>query len=204
MKRSRINPRQAAVAVGAVTAGVLGPASGASANNWFGTPTQFVQQPPGPFCLGSGVADNRTHTIYYESLEPAMVAAMDAQRGYMDNYLVVKSQKVTTLDSITDVRAYDYNVSTACGLNWHGSGGTATALARCISSNSAGECERHDLLMDTSSYGIHPDFARHLTCHEIGHTIGLMHAENGGCMTQGGTFPVSYSSHDKGHFNAVN
>lgn len=109
-------------------------------------------------------------------------------------------------DGNTDVVYFDADYATYCGFSWHGSGGGVVGLAECVSL-SGSACQRFDLRFDTSWTDTQSDdWRRALSCHETGHSMGLLHRDNAGteigCMPATLDLVVNYSSHDISHINA--
>ncbi len=196
--------RGAAVAASASVGLLVTPELAGSSN--FESLPGFVPNPDA-FCVGTGRADSKTHTFYYENVEPVMVTALNAHRSYMDGsaQVAVKTQLLASGNSATDAYIRDQNYTNQCFRAWHGaSGGYIIGLRQCIAINGAGECERSDIRFDTSFYpGRSAEEIRSLACHEVGHSLGLMHrAEQ--CMTETANSAIIYSDHDKAHLNTIN
>ena len=134
------------------------------------------------------VADNLEQTVYYDNLTPEMAAAttaaLDSQYAPLDtdvNYL-------SNVNQFTDVVVYDQFYSNGydsfCGKDWYQSKGNGyvVGLVTCVSLNSVGECEKHELRYNNNYTSTRNDTERRNTaCHEMGHTFGLLHSPNG-CM----------------------
>lgn len=154
-------------------------------------------------CTGN-VADNRTHVIAYSSLQAIMQDAMNWSR--VNNYdpTDINTQNETTISATTDVVAQDLDYAGSwCGGVWCCETGPNTGwvgYASCQAPNSANECERWDVYFDT-------DFTmpatvtqrRGLACHELSHTVGLLHI--GGWCTADPPANTSLSDHDRAHIN---
>lgn len=133
-----------------------------------------------------------------------MVTALDEHRTYLPTFTAITTQMVSPA-ATTDAYIRDQDYTTYCGLTWDspsipGLEGTI-GLNTCVALNSAGECERSDVRFDTSTYAaLGPTGRRSLACHEIGHSLGLMHRQEQ-CMGEGASALTltAYSQHDKDH-----
>ena len=92
--------RGAAVAASASVGLLVTPELAGSSN--FESLPGFVPNPDA-FCVGTGRADSKTHTFYYENVEPVMVTALNAHRSYMDGsaQVAVKTQLLASGNSAT-------------------------------------------------------------------------------------------------------
>lgn len=194
--------RRRALLAGAASLGVLAGSSltdSADANTLQGVPGIVFNG-----CAGVGRADNKTHSFYYENVDPFMVTHLNNHRAYMDAQTAMTTTG-SSGGSLTDAYVRDQNYTDFCGLNWHNptTGTGVLGYSVCIALNAQGECERSDIRFDTSLY---PQYTTHqkqsLACHEVGHSIGLDHEGlNRNCMQQGsvGLQATVYTTHDKNH-----
>ena len=89
--------------------------------------------------------------------------------------------------------------------NWAGNYGPSSLHGRwdCAYTNSAGECESGDLLLNRESLdGEGQNAKNHTACHENGHSIALDHElddTRASCTHQGLDEPWWFSDHDKNH-----
>lgn len=157
------------------------------------------------------VADNATHGFYYGNLTGKVADAVTHSRLNNLNPTDIDTVREYTVDDATDVKVYDaYYDSGYCGMasysastldGWIG-------VTTCDSLNSAGECEQHAVRFDLDFSETHSTTKmQELACHELGHTVGLLHFPPGSteptCMVQ--WFPKpndDYSSTERGEINA--
>lgn len=110
-------------------------------------------------------------------------------------------------DTNTDVVYIDADYATTCGFDWHPDDAAdpdtnfVAGMAECRTL-SGSKCQRFDVRFDTSfTNTINANYAATFACHETGHTLGLLH-RNEGCMPA--IVPTNahfYSTHDIGHIN---
>lgn len=183
------------ILVGASAGAVSAPIQGAGASNWAGASGQTG-------CTSLNSADNKTHTIYYSSLDSSQATEVDDFRNYLRNNTAVTDQTVSVPDSTTDAVLYDEDYTTYCGYGWDGTFGIL-GLTTCVSINTAYECEKHEVRFDTSDYSALGSTGReHNACHELGHSLGLTHSgESSSCMMPGQYSVTTYTNHDKAHLS---
>lgn len=139
-------------------------------------------------------ADNGEHTFYYA--EPGNQTYRDAMNHsfhHLDNGTKMTTKKVDP-SSVTDVWYWaDYFGGCCIHGQWD-----------CVSTNSAGECESADVMLNRSNLDGEGQHAKdHTACHEIGHSVGLDHAyQINSCLEQGIDEPRWMASHDKDHINS--
>lgn len=169
--------------------------------------TNFSGASGGTGCSANNMQDNSTMSYFRSSLTTGMYNAV----AYTLNNQVIPTDialaaEQGSADGNTDVVYFDDDYSNYCNLDWHGSGGGVLGLAECVSL-SGSKCQRFDVRFDTSWTDSQTDNdLRVLSCHETGHTLGLLHRDNSG--TENGCMPATfqslfnYSSHDVAHVNA--
>ena len=158
-------------------------------------------------CSNVNRADNRTHTFFYSGLTTAMRDQTDWARTQVYDPTDVN----TSLDartSTTDVVVFDANYTDYCGATWHNptTGEGVVGQGRCVSLTGAGSCEQFELRYDTSFTDTTTVANRRgLACHEMGHTLGLMHrsSSSNSCMRQGYPKPQNLDAFDRAQLNAA-
>lgn len=170
--------------------------------------TNFSGASSGTGCLANNMQDNRDMTFHRSSLTTRMYNAV----AFVNNNLIAPTDitmqaEQSTPDGNTDVVMYDLDYSTYCGFDWHPDGpdpdtNWVAGHAEC-DTLSGSKCQRFEVRWDTSlTDGLNDNGARTWACHELGHTLGLLH-RNEGCMPA--TVPANapaYSTHDVSHVNA--
>lgn len=170
--------------------------------------TNFSGATSGTGCFANNMQDNRDYTYHRSSLTTRMYSAV---ANVLNNQIAptditVKAEQATP-DGNTDVVMYDADYSTHCGFDWHPDGpdpdtNWIAGLAECASL-SGSRCQRFNVRWDTSlTDTLNDNGARTWACHELGHTLGLLH-RNEACMPA--TVPANqpgYSTHDIAHVNA--
>ncbi len=152
----------------------------------------------------NNMADNRDHYFWYDSLTVNVASAVNWSRTNNFDPTRINTFYDSSENSTTDAIVRDQDYTTYCGYTWHDSGSTGgvNGLATCNSLNGVSECESHVLRYDTSFFdGASLSFQRHVACHEVGHSLGLKHRSENGCMTSSATAYTSLTSHDNGHLN---
>lgn len=155
-------------------------------------------------CTGANMADNWAHYFYYDSSVTAdMKDAIGAVRVNTYNPTDVETYTLTSVTSYTDVVTYMNDYSTYCGYSWHPSSGGVVALVTCVSLTGS-RCQKHEMRFDLSyvqSTSAAED--RHIACHEVGHTLGLLHRNAGApsCLTTDGSQYQGLDAHDVAHLN---
>lgn len=136
--------------------------------------------------------DNFEHTFCWTSsftstpLRNAAANAManlDSQTRYFDT--------ATGCTSVTDVQWEQVGSA-----NYFG-------LYECITYNAVGECDRSRVTLN-NAWPMDNDIQRRKTaCHELGHSVGLLHDNGLGCMISGSVSAETstYDAHDVGHMN---
>ena len=145
----------------------------------------------GDFGNGYYFADNSNHTYYNNGLAPQHEIAMDYAMGTRLEATDMTTDKFESWNNDTDVVAYDddYGVTTWRG-QWH-----------CEVEVSSSVCNRGEIEINLHN-GISNSV---LTCHEVGHSVGLLHYTlTDTCMyhTYSPTYPSDYNAHEKAHINA--
>lgn len=123
--------------------------------------------------------DNYQHTVFRSALSSGMntaaVWALDNQYNTLDMDVIYAA----SVNSTTDAVLYDQNYSTYCGINWN----SASGLSSCVARNAVRECEKNEVRWDNSTVdGWNVSQRRFIACHEIGHSVGLVHNGAGTCM----------------------
>lgn len=155
------------------------------------------------------MADNKTHTFRFEFLSTVM---QNATTYAMNNSINGTAHPTdlnaimdSTPDSSTDVWTTDTYYTTLCGHDWcqtNEAPPCAVGLYVC-ESLSGSKCQQATVRYNnywTDEEGQTNE--RGLACHEVGHSLGLLHRDGDGCIHQG--YPKSglfYSDHDRGHLN---
>lgn len=169
----------------------------------------------GASCSAGNVQDNNSMTYYRDSLR---IRLKNAVQWVLDNRVDPTDMNVANessqASSTTDVVFMDGNYTTYCGYVW-ANAGDVVGLAQCVAIvSSTNRCERFDVRFDTSfTNGATTAQSRLIACHEIGHTLGLKHRENGlpGALPQYGCMPAvldisspeyTYTGHDDIHIDA--
>lgn len=187
-----------AVALGGVAA------APASANNF-----SFASGRTG--CQGVNMADNRDHFFYYVNIELPTRYAVDWSRANNYNPTVLNTyNEANGLNSSTDVTVEDFDYEGAqCNgtYTWISQidGGGLVGFVQCWTLTSANKCDQQRAYFDTDYMGPRSDAAeRALACHELGHTVGLMHRTmNTSCLLEGFHTITTLDQHDRDHFNSI-
>ncbi|HEX7165879.1 MAG TPA: hypothetical protein VF230_02750 [Acidimicrobiales bacterium] len=154
--------------------------------------------------------DPNPHTFYYSALTDSVRIHQDWAQNSVYGPTSIDTTTLSTASSATDVVVYDENYSTFCGQAWHPQPPNVAAtvgLAVCVSLTSANTCEKHEVRYDLSWWDLQVadnNLARRtVSCHEIGHTVGLKH-ENPApntCIHQGQFQSDNINWHDLAHIN---
>ena len=169
--------------------------------------SNFSGPTSGTGCNANNIQDNSTMSFFRSSLTTGMYNAVAyTLNSHVAPTDIAIAAEQGSADGNTDVVYFDADYTTYCGFTWHGSGGGVVGLAQCVSL-SGSACQRFDLRFDTSWTDTQTDdWRRALSCHETGHTTGLLHRDNAGteigCMPATLSLVVNYSSHDISHINA--
>lgn len=153
------------------------------------------------------MADNKDHYFFYVDITAATRAAVDwARVNNIDPTRINTFNESNGLNGTTDavINDGDYTGVT-CGKTWisaiGGSGMIGIALCHQLS---GAKCDRFEISFDTQWMGPRSDAAeRSLACHEIGHSIGLLHAGSG-CMVDPVSTTTGLTTHDLSHLNSTN
>lgn len=195
---SKVKPTVSVTVVLAIAIALSIPASAA---NWYGA--------TGNTGCGGNMQDDKY--MWYHRDSSLSSSVYNAYRYALNNAVlptdVVLKPEVSNPNSNTDVVIFgkDY-AGSWCGYVWHGSsGGTLIGYASC-NNLSGSRCNRFDVYTDKSwSDGESSLRLRTHACHELGHTLGLIHPSGAGedesssCV--GHWSQRDYSDHDKEHIN---
>lgn len=135
-----------------------------------------------------------------------MADALNEARVNQLDRTSIDTSLLSSVNSLTDVLAYDQDYTTYCGRPWHfdGAPGEVTiGLYACISLASAGKCEKSEIRFDLSyNDGVAWNLRNSTACHEVGHTVGLLHrnTSDSGCIATNNDH-YHYSEHDVAHIN---
>jgi hypothetical protein len=135
-------------------------------------------------------ADNSNHTYYNNVLTLGSEAAMDFAMLTRLESTDMTTDKFASWNNDTDVVAYDTTYSNEA---WWG-------LWTCevLVAGSATDCNRGTLRLNLR-FGT-PTTA--VTCHEVGHSVGLDHSTlTTSCMQAGAGVANDYDTHDRSHIN---
>lgn len=147
------------------------------------------------------MADPNPHTFFYSDLAATTSDAQEWTRVNLVDPTNVNTSLLGSVNSLTDVVAYDQDYTSYCGYVWDGG---MWGLTTCVSLAAGNRCEKHEVRYDNSDIDVFSvDGRRGLTCHETGHSLGLLHRDTeGSCMRTSGPYPSFYSgSHDVPHLN---
>jgi hypothetical protein len=154
-------------------------------------------------CTLLNMADTYVHTFFYSSVESNMITAIRANNTDIENRSEVDTSELSSVSSTTDVVVYDLNYTTYCGFVWDDPLNNMFGLATCVSTNSARECEKHEVRFDTPDMNAFTSNQRRsAACEEVGHSLGLKH-RNGSCMQDKDISLTTLSDHDIAHLNAA-
>lgn len=201
-----------AVAGGAVatsvSALVMLTAPTAGASNFSGA---SYQGGPGWSCAGVNMTDSGDWTYAFYDLATNTANASFASIYNQFNPTHLNAVNVSP-DSNTDAVVLDEYYNSTCGLDWAGS---VIGLTVCesLSGSGTGKCNRHNVRFDRRDMDAAgtDDYRRQsFTCHELGHSVGLLHLNNpsndpnlAGCMYTTNVFKNNLSPHDVQHLNAA-
>ncbi len=145
-------------------------------------------------------ADDANHDFYLSSsLSTTQKNAFRLAMSYLDSETDMYDTEKTILWAGTDINAYAGTVSAGEQAGWY-------AWAVCNTTASANVCDRWHVVFN--NHLPHSNYTA-LSCHEIGHTIGLDHqpgknsdysTANRTCMRSNPDH-IDYSVHDIGHIN---
>jgi hypothetical protein len=175
-------------------------ATPASASNFSG-PTGATGC--GPYMVN--MQDNSTMTYARVNLTSqfynAVAFALNTDVAPTD---VTVAAELSAPDGNTDVVFYDGLYSTFCGLKWGNPNSPSIAGAAICQTLSGSKCQQSNVrFSEYFATASSVTYVRALACHEIGHTLGLLHREeNTGCMPEGASLSPFYTPHDIVHLNA--
>lgn len=157
-------------------------------------------------CSAGNMGDNATHSFWYEALTPATVTALNWTRTNSYNPTDVNTVNEDLKDPLTDVIANDADYEgVTCGQTWISSISDVGLLGYALCTALSGtKCQQFQLYFDNDFMG--PATASQeatLACHEVGHSLGLMHTNTGAnCMQSPGVGSPGLTTHDISHLNA--
>ena len=149
-------------------------------------------------------ADNKTHSIWYHQLTTTTRQAVSWSRSHNYDPTVIDTVTEDARDRLTDVIAMDADYEgTTCGRTWiprpTGAGLIGMVICRSLSGR---RCNQFHMMFDTDFMGPQPTANENaLACHELGHTVGLMHVTSG-CLATGGGAWTSLREHDRRHLTS--
>ncbi|MFT3887357.1 MAG: hypothetical protein QM713_04235 [Arachnia sp.] len=157
------------------------------------------------------MADNSLHTFWYESLTTASSSAVNWARTNIYNPTDIDTTNAAARTSSVDVIVHDAGyVGAWCGGVWYSNPGATNGWVGYVTCESlyGNTCEQHYLFFDTDYMGPQSTTnERSLACHELGHTIGLLHRNNqtgvtGGCMPSSVNGLTRLTDHDIAHITS--
>lgn len=177
----------------------------AAYGNWFGRTWSAGS------CVGGNMTDDKNVSFVYstangESPSATLQSTTTFTRGLV-NPTSYSTSLVSTQTSTTDVVMHDADYTSFCSVGWSQNGVTGVmGLTTCGSTTSGGRCQQAHVRLNVRFFNAQNTAAdRWLSCHEIGHAIGLRHRqENAGCMVTCHVSTAAYSTHDlTAHLNAA-
>lgn len=153
------------------------------------------------------MGDNDLHGFNYQSIETETANAVVYARVHEFDPTDIDTTYDSSPDSNTDVYIWDADYANVdpptCGQDWYDSSNTGViGLYTCQELTAGDRCQCANLRFSTAYIDDASTWEeRSLTCHEIGHSVGLRHRSEDGCMDTGAA-PSYLSSHDSAHLNA--
>ena len=157
------------------------------------------------------MANNRWHAVrgytfgnQWPDLIPAVNWVLDTQYDPTD-----LSAYLTTTDNLPDVRLWDWNYGAGKPQGWVDCPADNTGIGYKVPGDSDTRWCRGQIIRFNSCWNDQEDYdtdtERYLVCHEIGHTLGLLHHSLNSCMRTEVPLYLAVPnllSHEIGHINA--
>ncbi|MEN8651237.1 hypothetical protein ABCR94_11475 [Streptomyces sp. 21So2-11] len=156
-------------------------------------------QPASANSFGPGYADNKAHSFFYDD---DLSSAQRAGMGWARTKSLAPTDMTTSVNS-----AYNKQVDVWGYATWRPTGDQRSwyAWTTCIK-QAGSKCDQHTIVFNHKLP--HSNY-KSLSCHEIGHSVGLGHhsgknssysSATRSCL-RGNPDHTYYSSHDKSHIN---
>lgn len=160
------------------------------------------------------MADNRDHFFWYSNItSPTQIAVAWSRANNLDPTEMNTYNESNGFSNSTDVVVYDEDYSgTFCNKTWIDDPNVMTnrlfAAVRCAYLTSVGKCDQYYVDFDNDFMGPRSAEAEaKLACHELGHTLGLMHRTmNTSCMIDPWDDNAAnryYDGHDRAHIPTI-
>lgn len=150
------------------------------------------------------MADNRDHYFWYTAVTSTTSASVNWSRvnNYDPTDVNTFSEDVLTSQTDVNVEDADYE-GVSCGKTWiassTGSGLVGLTLCKSLSGS---KCQAFGVYFDNDFMGPATTAGeRSIACHELGHSLGLMHLGSG-CMMENDRSSSALTDHDRNHLNA--